>query len=286
MKKLAFTAALLTLTLWSCGTKQSEQVYEGPTTADSLRVALANQDSLLSLINDINADMTSIRRMEDILSTPGSISDESESARQRIKNDMTAIQNALQQRRERLAELEKKLQNAYAGNATLKKTIENLKDQIARQDSTISDIRAQLGNANIVIEQQTERIDSLSSTLQAVSEAKEKAEETTVRLGDEMNLCYFIVGTNKELNNAGVIKSGFLRKTKILPGDVDTNMFVQADKRTLQEINCHSNKAEVMTNQPENSYRFITENNGNKVLVISNPVEFWKKSNFLIIKVD
>lgn len=286
MKKLAFIGGLLSLMLWSCGHKQTEQTYEGPTTADSLRVALANQDSLLSLINDINDDMTTIRRMEDILSTPGSISDESESARQRIKNDMAAIQAALHERRVRLAELEKKLQGSYASNATLKKTIESLKAQIAVQDSTIASFREELAHANIVIEQLNVANDSLATQLTAVNEAKEKAEEATVRLGDEINTCYFIVGTNKELNNAGVIKSGFLRKTRILPGDVDTNMFVKADKRTLTEINCHSDKAKVMTDQPESSYQFITEANDNRILVIKNPEEFWKKSNFLVIKID
>lgn len=72
MRKIVsiFAASLLMLT--GC-TKKADNVadyYEGPTTADSLRQALADQDSLLALMNDVAEGMNQIKQMENILSTP------------------------------------------------------------------------------------------------------------------------------------------------------------------------------------------------------------------------
>lgn len=291
MKKIyLFIAMGLTLLAGACGHRNNvsveEEEYVGLTVEDSLRLALANQDSLLSLMNDITADMNAIKQMEDILSAPSSLSTETESARQRIHEDMMAIQNTLQQRRERLAELEKKLRNATSNNATLQKTIETLKAQIADQEQSIAGLTEELSKKNIIIEKLEQTNDSLATTLTAINEAKEAAEEENVRLTDDINTCYYVIGTNKELKDKGLIQTRFLRSTKILPGDVDTQFFVKADRRSLLEINCHSKKAEVMTSQPQSSYNFITEANGDKILVIKDSNEFWKKSDFLVIKID
>ena len=67
--------------------------------------------------------MSQIKDLEKIISTPGVLGDESTSRKEQIKNDMIVIQQALQERRQRLEELEKKLQNSSGENTTLKKTI-------------------------------------------------------------------------------------------------------------------------------------------------------------------
>lgn len=292
MKKLSSLAVvLMAILIAACGRKPVQEVNgdtdETITVEDSLRMALANQDSLLALLNDINDDIATIKQMEDIMTNPAAnLNQESESMRERISNDMLAIRQTLQRRREQVAELEKKLNASYGSNATLKRTIENLQGQIATLEGTVASLNETLAQKNIIINRQAEEIDSLSYTLTAVNEAKDVAEEQNIKLTDDLNTCYFTIGTKKQLNDNGIIKSGFLRKTKILPGDVDPQFFTKADRRSLLEINCHSKKAEVLTNQPESSYEFISEANGDKILVIKNADEFWKKSPFLVIKTD
>lgn len=285
MKKIAFFSALAALMLAGCGNsdKQKETYdYQGPTAADSLRMALATQDSLISLVNDITADMITIRQMEGII-VPD---EENISARQSLHDNMQNIQQTLQQRRERLEELEKKLRATNRNNSVLEQTIANLKTQISEQELTIASLTQKLDSANITIRNQEGTIDSLSNTIAAVNEAKQQAEEQNVKLTDDMNTCYYVVGSKKYLNDNGLIHTRFLRSTKVLPGDVDSKFFTKADRRTLAEINCHSKKAEIMTNQPQSSYEFITEANGDKILVIKNADEFWKKSPYLVIKID
>ena len=279
-------AALLLLA--ACGNKseQASETVTGPTTADSLRVALANQDSLLALMNDVAEGMMQIKQMENILSTPGSLGAESQDRRQQIRDDMTAIQQTLQQRRDKLAELEKKLAGSTSKSSTLQKSIETLKKQIAEQESTIEGLRRELSAANIHIERLNANVDSLHNVVQSVNEARDKAQEEANILTDELNTCYYALGSKKELKDHKLISTGFLHKTKIMPQDFEHEYFTKADKRTLLNIDLHSRKAKVLTNQPADSYELIEMPNGNKVLKITSPARFWNTSNFLIVQID
>lgn len=292
MKLIKFNLAVIAITLtgsmWSCGLNKSNESNTSETDSalrDSLEVALANQDSLLMLINDISSDIASIKDLENILGNPLAMADNSPSKRQQIRTDVAAIQATLQQRRERLEELEKKLKTSNYNNATLNKTIETLKTQIADQEGTITELRNKLSQANVQITDLNERIDALNSTVAAVTEAKDQAEVENIKLADELNMCYYAIGSKKELKQYDIIKTGFLRKTKVLPEDFDTSYFHRADKRTLKTIELHSTKAKVVTDQPTDSYR-IEEIDGLKILRIIDTARFWDKSNYLVVQID
>lgn len=273
--------------LSACQNKNVSEVEDRtPTTADSLKIALANQDSLLVLMNDVAEGMSQIKQMENILSSTGDLSAESRDKRQQIRNDMLLIQQTLQMRRDRLEELEKKLQNSSGNNSTLQKSIQTLKNQIADQESTIESLRTELANANINIQRLTANVDSLNTEVANVNAAKTQVEEEAATLTNELNVCYYALGSKKELKDHKLIETGFLRKTKIMPQDFEQNYFTQADKRTLLNIDLHSKKAKVLTNQPKDSYELIEMPNGNKVLKIVAPARFWNTSNFLIVEID
>ena len=275
------------LALSACQNKNVSEVEDGtPTTADSLKIALANQDSLLVLMNDVAEGMSQIKQMENILSSTGDLSAESRDKRQQIRNDMLLIQQTLQMRRDRLEELEKKLQNSSGNNSTLQKSIQTLKKQIADQENTIESLRTELANANINIQRLTANVDSLNIEVANVNAAKTQVEEEAATLTNELNVCYYALGSKKELKDHKLIETGFLRKTKIMPQDFEQNYFTQADKRTLLNIDLHSKKAKVLTNQPKDSYEIIEMPNGNKVLKIVAPARFWNTSNFLIVEID
>lgn len=288
MKKIILFA-IAAMALATACTNRNEQTTGNdgaPTTSDSLRVALANQDSLLSLMNDIADGMTQIKQMENILSSSTNLTAESQNRRQQIISDMASIQQTLQQRRDRLAELEKKLNNSSANNATLQKSIQTLKQQIADQEGTIANLRSELANANIHIEQLTANVDSLNTEVASVTAAKNEAEREATILTNELNTCYYAIGSKSELKEHKLISTGFLRKTKIMPDDFEQSYFTAADKRTLTTIDLHSKKAKVLTGQPTDSYVVTDAPNGSKVLKITSPARFWSVSNFLVIQVD
>lgn len=293
MKKLASAAIITAAMLTACnGDKLRNAEAQNEQLKGDLAETLATQDSLLVLVNDISDGMSQIKDLEKIISTPGGLGNETASRKEQIRNDMIAIQQALQERRERLAELEKKLEKAGGESSTLKRTISNLKAQIAEQSTEIATLTNQLASANIKIEELTSTVkslntdvDSLKTDVEAERAAKTAAEEAALAADRELNACYYAIGTNKELKERDILKSGFLRKTKVMKGDFDMSYFTTGDKRNLSEIATHSKKAKIMTSQPKDSYE-IVDVDGQKVIKITNPAKFWQLSDFLVIEVD
>lgn len=288
MKKILYLASLAALVAaTACTSKEKlEQAEQQSAQLNTeLQATLATQDSLFALINEISDGMSQIKDMEQIISTPG-LNGDTQSGRAELRNDMIAIRQALQQRRERLAQLEQKLKESGNKNATLVKTIETLKQQISTQESEIAELNTKLTAAGVQIASLGAKVDSLSTTVTTVTEERETARQEATQLTDELNTCYFAIGTKKELQDNQIIKTGFLRKTKIMEGDFEKAYFTRADKRTLVSIPLHSKKAEVMTNQPKDSYEIVDGDQGQKVLKILDPARFWELSNFLVIKVD
>jgi len=287
--KRTLSISIIALTiLASCNSEKKSR----PSTEDALKLtqselaqAVADQDSLLNLMNDISAGMTQIKELEHILATP-SINTETPDQRQQIKDDIAAIQQELQSRRDRLDALESKLRKSQNQNSTLRKSIETLRTQIDDQDKTIATLRTSLADANTHIENLTHDIDSLNSTVAIVNQAREEAENKSNDLNNELAACYYALGNKNELKNHKLIETGFLRKTKVLPGDFESSYFTRADKRTLSLLPLHSSKAKVLTNQPEDSYTIETDAQGMKNLRITDTNRFWELSNFLVIQID
>jgi hypothetical protein len=293
MKKLSVFAIAAIALLTACnGDKLRNAEAENEQLKGDLRETLATQDSLLVLVNDISEGMSQIKDLEKIISTPGVLGDESTSRKEQIKNDMIVIQQALQERRQRLEELEKKLQNSSGENTTLKKTIQTLKTQIAEQQTEIATLTNQLAAANIRIQELdttvaglNSAVDSLNTSVAEQTEQRAKAEAEALAAENKLNECFYAIGTNKELKEKKILEKKFLGKTKVMKGDFDASYFTVGDIRTLTSIPTHSKKAKIMTSQPADSYQIVDQGN-QKVIMITNPAKFWQLSNFLVIQVD
>ncbi|MDE6136472.1 MAG: hypothetical protein K2F97_03250 [Muribaculaceae bacterium] len=289
MKKILLAGLGTMLVLGACTQKNESDEAHKQAIADASKVelqnAVADRDQLFLLVNEISQGMDQIKSLENILTVNSAVNGETPSQREQIQADIAAIQKALQERREKLAELEKKLNNSSLTNNNLRSTITTLRNQIDSQASEIETLKGSLTAANNRIGELNTAVDSLNTTVTTVTEQKDKAEQESVDLANELNTCYYAVGSKKELKENDIIETGFLRKTKIMEGDFDRNFFTTADKRTLTTIPMHSNKAKVLTNQPESSY-VIEDQGGQKVIRITNPDSFWSLSNYLVVQID
>lgn len=254
-------------------------------TRDSLQQVIANQDSLLSLINELGDGMEQIKMLENILSSEN-LQSETPDRRDKIRNDMADIQRTLNERRQRLAELEARLNKSNANNAHLRQAITSLKSQIAAQVTTIESLRKDLASANIYIDQLTQDVDSLNSAVATTIEEKNVVEQKNEELTNQLNTCYYVIGSKSELKAHDIIETGFLKKTKIMPEDFQRSYFTMADQRSLTSLPLHSKKAKVLTSQPSDSYQIVNDANGMKVLNITNPEKFWATYKYLVIQVD
>lgn len=281
MKKTLLAGLGALLALSACNQKNETEEAHKQAIADASKVelqnAVADRDQLFLLVNEISQGMDQIKDLENILTVNANAGGETPSQREQIQADIASIQKALQERREKLAELEKKLNNSTLTNNNLRSTIATLRNQIDTQSNEIESLKTNLTAAKARIGELNTAVDSLNTTVTTVTAQKDEAEQQSVDLANELNTCFYAVGSKKELKDNEIIETGFLRKTKIMEGDFDRNFFTTADKRTLTTIPLHSDKAKVLTNQPESSY-VIEDVDGQKVLRITNPASFWSLS--------
>lgn len=280
------TVLTLSTQLISCTVtpeKESQSLME--VSKQELATALAERDSLLSLVKEISEGMEQIKQLEKVMTIAASNPQETTGQRKKILADINAIKRQIQQRRRQLDDLESSLQNSTINNKELTETINALRIQIDSQFKEIESLRQQLSSANEHIGTLNNTVDSLNSTVAHVSDELDAAKETSIQLENELNTCYYIIAGKDELNSHNIIKSGFLRKTKLLKGNFDKNFFITADKRTLTTVPLNSRKPKILTNHPEESYE-IVDVNGRKVLEIVDPDMFWSLSNHLVIQTD
>lgn len=283
---IALTLAILTIISCSDNNKNASDPHSEISAADSLALkAISERDSLIVLFNQISEDLVQLRHLESIVVIPGNLTGESVKM-PTIQDDIRLIQQSLKERRERLAVLEKKLSTEVGQNKQLQQMIANLKTQIAQNEQIIAELKTQLANANIEIANLNTAVDSLNTSVANVTAEKNDALARNQALTDDLNRCYYVLGSGKELKNNKIIETGFLKKTKVLQGDYELSYFTPGDKRTLTSISLYSKKAKVHTTHPKDSYSISEDSNGSKTLNITNPERFWGTSNFLVVQID
>lgn len=288
MKKFAFItlcAMCIASICTSCNNgKLQEAENRNAALSDSIAGITAAQDSLIVLLTEVTNGVSQIKEMEKIINSTD-FNRETPSQKESILSDMQLIAETLKARRERIDELEKKLKKSGNYSRQAEESVKALKNQVAQQAAEIETLQAALKDANVKIEDLTNQVSSLNTTVENVTSQRDAAEQEAVRIANELNTCYYVIGSNKELKANNIIQKKFLGKTKVMEGDYELSYFTKADKRSLTEIPLHSAKAKVMTKQPAGSYEII-DKDGVKTLRITNATKFWELSNFLVIQID
>lgn len=285
---IAISAVALAAVITGCDKNNQETKSPAAQSAEAaaLNAATAEKDSLIALFNDIANDMEQIKAMESIVAVPSQMGRDGGAGAVTIRDDIQALRISLQERRQRLEQLEQKLSQQSGENDQLARMIANLRLQIEQNETTIASLSGQLAEANNTISQLNTTVDSLNVSVADATAKNDALQQKTEDLTNEINKCYYVIGSNKELKSHKIIEKGFLRKTKIMQGDYESSYFTVADKRTLTQIPLYSKKAKVWTSQPKDTYSIIDDSKGNKVLKINNPTKFWAASNYLVIQTD
>lgn len=299
-KILYFVAALVVMagiaSMSSCKKNKAEVAkvnqdsIDNLALTDSLATIRAEKDTLAALMMEVSDGMNQILDMQNQMSVEN-LNTDSPDKKAQLRNNILAIQQGIVEQKQRVAQLEKRLKQSTNYSDAMKKQIASLKQQLDHQESIINSLTAQLQAAHVTIKNLNTKVDSLNTenahVTSAYNSASARAQEETQRannLVNEMNVCYYVVGSKNELKRQKIIETGFLRKTRVMEGDFTQSYFTKADKRTLNRIALHSKKAEIMSRHPSGSY-VIEDEGGQKVLKITNPSRFWELSNYLVVKI-
>ena len=253
-------------------------------------------DSLQSIVDSKNDEMNqffeTLNEIEDnlakVTSKFGSV-EELRRGKTEIKNDVKMkindqindINSMLAANKQRLNALNKKLADSKVENTTLKEYVEKLQNRISEQENEIQTLVTELEQKNIIIE-------TLNTNVAELTKSNTEKEQIIAKQIADANRVYFIIGTYKELKEAGVVNKtgGFigLGKKQQVTNNMNTDLFTQIDKTTTTVIDIEREKVKVLSKHSEGSYELVMNDDDVCMsLKINNPTEFWKYTDYLVI---
>lgn len=284
LNKLKTFAIILTVSLlFACNTDELEnRITELEQENQELQGGVGEKDGqieeYMKSMNEIYDNLAAIKEKENVITTNFDMSNGeiSESMKDKIITDIEAINNLIQENKQKMAALNSKLKKSNLKIVELEKMIANLTNQLNDKDAEIASLQNQLASANeqlkVLFEEYNNRIEELG-------------EQT-----DKLNTAYYCYGTSKELKEQGVItkEGGFIGigKTAKLSKDFNEDYFTQIDITLVQQVDLKSKKAKIITNHPSDSYTIEGEDGMADKLVITNPEKFWSASKYLVIMVE
>lgn len=257
---------------------------------DSLAVALQAKDSLLAEVftamNAISENLTAIKSRENLLSIASG--DGAVRPAEQIRQDIADIDRLLQENRTKIDALERsaaRLRQAKMQIKGLEQMIVNLHAQLDAKDEEIGRLREHLAAAGRQVETLHAQVTEQGERIDQLSDEKEELQADVADKTSRLYTVYYIVGPERELIDAQIVrKSGFIGRTLTVNEKRSLDSFTQGDTRFLQQIPVGRKNVTVVTNHPEDSYRWV-EGAGKEVaaLEILDPDRFWESSKILVI---
>ena len=289
MKKLLLACTCATL-LVSCG-QNSAEYKKLKAENDSLKIentkSSSEMNEILSILNDVEADIQSIRDAENYLNIQQQTGGEfSKSNREQIKQNMQLISETLKKNKETINQLEDKLKKSGIQSSALKKTINRLSSELDQKATIIVALQEDLAKKNVRIQELDEMVSSLNEDVESLATTAAAQSEKLNEQDKALNTAYYCFGTSKELKDQKILSGGGLfSKSKVLQSGFNKDYFISVDIREVKEIPLFAAKAKLKSNHPEGSYEFVKDEDGNLTLNITDPRAFWSLGKYLVIEV-
>ena len=288
MKKYFYVLLIPVLLLASgCNQKKIDRLQAQN---DSLRAVGGDKDSniseFVSTFNEIEANLDSIKQVEQVIDKSAKAGEVKGSRKEQIKSDIKYIYDLQQKNRKMVAELSAKLSKTSKHAAQLQKMIDNLNSSIAEKDVQIAQMTDELGKLNIQVKDLNVKVTDLNSNVDNLSADNAKKQADIDAKTAALNTAYYVIGTNRELKDKKIItgEGGFIGigRTKDIMADLNMADFIKVDITVVNEIPIMKKKINIITSHPANSYRIEGEKTADK-LVILDAKAFWSLSKVLVI---
>ena len=276
----------------SCNVERSEKYQALLAERDSLYTeavaAKGGFDQALNTINEIENALESVRAQENII-----MMENQEGNTNKAVSEINAIQQTLQENRNKINDLEKQLAAQGASSKALQQTVSRLKKQLEEKDTYIASLkdelqqsRQQIAELNEQVTDLSQNIDELNSNLDVMN-VQNAAQQATIQNQDAMlNTVWIAIGPQQTLVEKGIVsKGGLFQASAINKEGFDKSQFVQSDKRELVNIPLNTKRPKIMTTHPESSYQLTETEEGNVVLQILDKDAFWSMSSYLVVSI-
>ena len=290
MKKFIYVLLIPVIILASgCG-HSKEQIARLKMQNDSLRAVGTDKDAniadFVTTFNEVEANLDSIKRIEQVIDKSAKSGEVKGSRKDQIKSDIAYIYNLLQKNRKLVAELTSKLSKSNKHAAELQKMIDNLNKSIDEKNSQIAQLTDELGKLNIQVKDLNVKVTDLNTNVNNLTTDNQKKQAEIDAKTEALNTAYYVIGTNRELKDKKIIggTGGFIGigRTKNILADLNMNDFTKVDITKISEIPVMKKKATIITKHPNGSYR-IDGNKSVDKIVILNAKDFWSLSKVLVV---
>ena len=276
----------------SCDVERSEKYQALLAERDSLYTeAVASKggfDNALNTINEIEAALEAVRAQENII-----MMENQEGNTNKAVSEINAIQQTLQENRQKIEKLEKQLAEQGANSKALNQTVSRLKKQLEEKDTYISSLKDELQHSREQIAELNEQVTDLNNNINELNSnldvmtVQNAAQQATIENQDAMlNTVWICIAPQQTLVEKGVLsKGGLFQSSAITKQGFDKSQFVEGNKRELEIIPLNTKKAKIMTTHPESSYQINEGEGGAQTLQILDKEAFWSMSNYLVVSI-
>ena len=280
------------LMVTSCNVERSEKYQTLLAERDSLYTeavaAKGGFDEALNTINEIENALEAVRAQENII-----MMDNQEGNTNKAVSEINAIQQTLQENRNKINDLEKRLAEQGTKSKALTQTVNRLKKQLEEKDTYIASLKDELQESRQQIAELNEQVSDLSANINELNSSldvmnvQSAAQQATIENQDAMlNTVWICIATQQVLIEKGILtKGGLFSVSEISKQGFDKSQFMLGNKRDLSIIPLDTKKCKIMTNHPEGSYNVKENEGGNQVIEILDKEAFWSMSNYLVVSI-
>jgi len=246
---------------------------------------MEEMNDMLSILDDIQTDIESIREAENYVSIEKN-GELSGNKREQLKNNISLIAETLKNNKEQLAALEEQLKKSKVQSSALQKTINRISAELNQKAEMIASLQEELAKKDIRIRELDEIVTSLNENVENLSMTTSVQAEKLDEQDKKLHTAYYCFGTKKELKEQNILTGGGLfSKTKALESNFNEDYFIKIDMRDVTTIPLYADKAKIRSNHPEASFQFTKDNTGNLTLHITDINLFWSLGKYLVIEV-
>lgn len=285
MKKFLIAIAIVVFAA-SCGNKQEVDKLKAENQKLSQLVSVKDTtlNKIFNSLSEVEENLETVKQKQNIISVSTKQGELSRDVKDRIKDDIAQINELLEKNKQTIANLQGTAKRLKAANIKidgLEKMIDQLTKQNGEKDAEIASLKDQLTKLNVQLADLNTRVDTLSAKKRAL-------EENVTARTNELNTAYFIIGSQKELEQKGIINrsGGFIGigRTATVNANVNLDAFTKIDIRTFQGVEIGHKNVKILSTHPSDSYNLkVDSKNFCSGIEITNSKKFWQSSKYLVI---
>lgn len=283
MKKILVIAVAATA-LVGCNNHEAE-IKTLQDRVDSLQKVNQDKDNSFARIS---GTMTELQRNLNVIKEKEGIITKNlnEGNKSQVQSDVDAIYDVLLANKKKVEQLEAQLRKATSNNKEFQQMISVLQEQIDQQNQEIEKLTKLLKDKDLDINALTGAVISLTSSVDSLATEKAKVDQSLANATDEINTCYYVIGSKSYLREKAIVEKDGLFKKKVLSGDIDNKIFTAINKNEVTKIDLGGRRAKVLSQHNESSYEIVDNADGKtQSLVIKNVESFWQTSKYLVIQI-